>query len=147
MGHSTDFTGVLTFVQPLTVPQYIALHAMQGEDCREHPEWHAPGGLYYIDLEVTEDGNGLRWDHSEKTYQLEKLVNVVLTVMREQWPDFGLTGELIAQGDEATDRWKLVIGPDGWAYKDNLVAPGRIVCCPHCQDYFRLDDTVQVVKE
>ena len=139
MGYSTNFNGELKFTREATALQLAALNAMLGEDCRDHPEWNALG-LYAIDLELNNQFDGLRWDGSEKTYDLDKLVNVVLRVMREKWPDFGLTGQLQAQGKEFGDRWALVIGTDGWAAKVKYAPSGKTVRCPHCAETFSLED-------
>ncbi len=137
MGYNTRFSGQLDFVEPLSAEQTLALSKLLGEDCRDHPEWEAD--LYSIDLRVTADGSGLQWDGSEKTYEMEKLVNVVLRQMRLEFPSFGLTGTLLAQGEEVSDRWALVIGEDGWAHKREVAAVGRTVICPHCGEHFSLE--------
>lgn len=141
MGYSTQFTGRLNLVHPATPEQREALREMFGEDCRDHPEWEAPG-LYYIDLQLTADGQGIQWDGAEKTYDLDQLVNVVLREMRKRWPAFGLEGSMTAQGDEVSDRWSLAIGPDGMAHKLPLASTGCVVTCPHCQECFSLEGPV-----
>lgn len=138
MGYSTEFKGTLRFVNEPTASQLAALKAMCGEDCRDHPEWGA-NGLYCIDLELEDDFSGLHWDGTEKTYQMEKLVNVVITEMRKKWPDFALEGTLAAQGEDVEDRWALAIGPDGMAEKKPLAVTGQIVTCPHCDGRFVLE--------
>jgi hypothetical protein len=140
MGYNTNFKGELRFTKELTASQLAALSSMLGEDCRDHPEWGAGKNLYYIDLELTKDFGGLKWNGAEKTYELEKLVNVVITQMRKQWPDFGLTGSMAAQGEEISDRWALVIGEDGFAHKQPIAMTGEIVECPHCGEKFALED-------
>lgn len=138
MGYSTNFKGELHFTREATASQLAALKAMCGEDCRDHPEWGTKD-LYYLDLELNDDFTGIRWDGSEKTYDLDKLVNVVLTEMRKKWPDFGLTGTLSAQGEDVEDRWALTIGEDGMAHKLPLAPTGTIVTCPHCHGRFELE--------
>lgn len=138
MGYSTKFSGELKFTVEPTASQLAALKSMCGEDCREHPEWNATG-IYYIDLELTDDFSGLRWNGAEKTYYLDKLVNVVICEMRKKWPDFGLSGALEAQGEDVEDRWALSIGEDGFAYKTPIALTGKVVTCPHCGDRFALE--------
>lgn len=137
MGYSTDFKGELRFVKELTAIQLVAVKAMLGEDCREHPEWNAED-LYYIDLELSEDFGGVKWNGAEKTYGLEGCVNVVLRQMRAKWPDFALTGQLAAQGEDAEDRWALVIGADGLAHRQKVALTGAIITCPYCEKRFSL---------
>lgn len=138
MGYSTEFQGELKFTRELTSEQLDALSDMLHEDCRDYPEWEAPG-LYYIDLELTADESGLQWDGSEKTYFMDQLVNVVITQMRKRWPDFGLTGSLMAQGENIEDRWMLFIGEDGLAHKQSVVMTGKTITCPHCDERFELE--------
>lgn len=138
MGYTTKFQGELKFSKELTASQLAALQAMMGEDCRDHPEWGAKD-LYYIDLELTKDFSGLKWSGSEKTYSMEKLVNVVIKEMRKKWADFGLTGTFAAQGEDVEDRWTLVIGKDGLAEKHKVPIIGQRVTCPHCEEEFILE--------
>jgi hypothetical protein len=138
MGYTTKFNGELRFTKELSASQLATLDAMLGEDCRDHPEWGA-NDLYYIDLELTKDFGGLKWNGTEKTYGLEKLVNVVIAQMRKKWPDFGLTGTLMAQGEDFDDVWALNIGADGLAHKEKLTIAGQVVTCPKCEAKFRLD--------
>jgi hypothetical protein len=139
MGYSTEFKGQLSFVTEPKASQLAALKSMFGEDCRDHPEWGATD-LYYVDLELTEDFTGIQWDGSEKTYALEKLVNVILVEMRKKWPEFGLTGTLTAQGEDIFDRWDLTIEDDGLAHKVKVEPTGKIITCPHCEQQFELEE-------
>jgi hypothetical protein len=138
MGYSTDFKGELRFVSEPSTKQLAALSAMFGEDCRDHPEWNAPE-LYYVDLELTEDFGGIRWNGAEKTDALEKIVNVVITEMRKQWPEFSLVGQMVAQGERFEDRWVLSVGLNGIAEKVATAITGEVVECPHCGKRFALE--------
>lgn len=66
-------------------------------------------------------------------------MNVVIREMRKEFPEFGLNGTLIAQGEEFDDRWALVIGEDGFASKQSLSISGEVVKCPHCGAKFALE--------
>lgn len=139
MGYNTTFQGELRFTREATAPQLAALSAMFGEDCREHPEWGATSAGY-IDLALSPDFGGIRWDDDcEKTYGLDEAVNVVLREMRKTWPEFGLSGSLLAQGEDIKDRWALTIGDDGLAHKMPVQFTGRVVRCPHCSEDFVLE--------
>lgn len=138
MGYSTRFTGELKFTDEATATQLAALKGMLGEDCREHPEWGATN-LSYIDLELTDDFDGLKWDGAEKTYSLDALVNVVLDQMRKRWPEFGLVGQLAAQGEEVGDRWSLLVDAGGRARRVDIALTGQVVTCPHCDMKFVLE--------
>jgi len=140
MGYNTKFSGVLTFVDVPTVYQLAKLNTFLGQDCRDHPEWNAGPYASYIDLVVTSDYTGLEWDTAtEKTYGLVDSVNVVIREMRKEWPNFGLSGTLVAQGEDFDDRWALVIGDDGFATKQPLAFSGTAVTCPHCKKNFSVE--------
>jgi hypothetical protein len=110
---------------------------MLDEDCREHPEW-GRADLTYIDLELLDDFSGVKWNGAEKTYDLEEKVNVIIDEMRKEFPNFGLQGEMIAQGEDIEDRWSLLI-ENGRAIKRDVVITGQKIKCPHCDEYFILE--------
>ena len=138
MGYTTTFTGELKFTHEPSVKQIAKLDSMFGEDCREHPEWNARD-LYYIDLEHNDDYSGIRWNGAEKTYDMTDLVNVVIREMRKEFPEFGLTGTLLAQGEDAEDRWQLVIGDDGFAKCIKVQIIGTRAQCPRCEHKFFIE--------
>lgn len=112
MGYSTQFDGMLKFNPELTASQLAKVSAFLGEDCRDHPEWDRPGKPYsghtYIDLELTDDFSGLKWDGSEKTYELPEKINMMIDLLNEDF-EFGLEGAMRAQGGDIGDVWLLVM--------------------------------------
>jgi len=135
MGYTTQFKGTLKFKNELTLSQLGFLNSMLDEDCRKHPEWEAPG-LFYIDLKLTDDFSGLEWNGAEKTYDMHQLVNVVIKEMKKKYPDFELTGHLIAQGEDIEDIWKLNI-KNGKAVREEILLDGEVIECPECNAKFR----------
>jgi len=73
--------------------------------------------LTYIDLALLPDNSGIQWDGSEKTCNMPELVNVIITQMRREFPDFGLSGVMTAQRSYVGDLWELIIAEDGFAKK------------------------------
>jgi len=137
VGYSTEFEGELKFAHAVTVSELQALAGILGEDCRDHPEWGpAARYLYHVDLELTKDYSGLKWDGSEKTYELERIVNLVTILLRKVNPEFRLSGALMATGEEAGDVWQLVINDEGVASREKMVVVG-IVQCPNCDHRFK----------
>ena len=51
--------------------------------------------------------------------------------MRIDFPEFGLEGELLAQGEDIKDRWKLRI-VEGWAECIDIEVGGKVIRCPNC---------------
>ena len=137
MGYSTTFKGELKFTTDLTAKQLGKVKSFLGEDCREHPEWGATG-MTYIDLELLDDFSGLKWDGSEKTYNLTEKTNLIIDEMRKEYPEFGLEGKLLAQGEDIDDRWILSI-EDGKAVEKKIEIKGQKVKCPHCDETFILE--------
>lgn len=139
MGYTTDFTGKLAFTNEPKASELAELNKFLGEDCRQHPEW-GNTSLSYIDLKLSKDFSGLEWDGSEKTYDLVDKVNLLIENMQKKYPHFGLSGELLAQGEEIGDIWRLVV-------KNNTAEEVRVdlshkkkVTCPHCSEDFFLEE-------
>lgn len=114
MGYTTKFIGKLLFTKELSIPELKKLESILGEDVRDHPEWNVPQDLYmtYIDLETTEGYTALRWTGDEKTYGMEHAIALVIRLMREEFPRFGLIGRLFAQGEEAGDVYYINVDSD-----------------------------------
>ncbi len=138
MGYTTRFEGELKFTTDLTVSQLNKVKSFLGEDCRDHPEWETRD-LTHIDMELLEDFTGIKWDGSEKTYDLTEKVNLIINQMRKDHPEFGLEGQMVAQGEDFDDRWLLFIR-DGIAVEEKMVIKGQKVTCPHCDEDFTLDE-------
>ena len=137
MGYFTDYKGELKFTQPLTDAQIADLNTMLGEFCPDHPEWNVPH-IRSIDLKFTKDGSGLTWNGAEKTADLNQVVEFVLDVMHTEYPDFGLTGKILAQGEDINDRWQLYLEAGAVKTRD-LAIEGKEIECPHCHKMFIYD--------
>jgi hypothetical protein len=145
MSYRTQFEGALQFLYPPTPEQLTVLGEIFGEDIREHPEWAKyRGEFYWIDLALTKDATGIQMDYERdgSNYSLHQQVNLVLEEMRKRWPDFGLEGEMLAQGEDIHDRWVLRI-VDGKAERIELALSGQTVTCPHCDGEIELESEVE----
>ena len=136
MGYSTNFSGTLKFKKELTASQIVKVKSFLGQDCRQHPEWGS--NLTFIDLQLTDDFSALEWDGSEKTYNLQDKVNLIIREMKKVYPDFELEGSLLAQGESIEDRWSLVI-ESNTAFKRDIALTGKRIKCPCCGEYFLLE--------
>jgi hypothetical protein len=114
MGYTTKFKGRLLFNKAITSEELLLLLSFLGEDVP---------GVGWIDLRLTAGMDGLEWDGSEKTYDLPEKVNFLIAQMRNKYPDFGLSGSLLAQGEEVGDVWKLVV-EDNFATTKNINIDG-----------------------
>jgi len=138
MGYNTDLEGVLTFKNEMTIEQLKELQKFLGENPDNHKDWIRPAKNSYIQFEITDDYSGLKWDGNEKFYYIPEAVNIILDNMRIKFPDFELEGEMLAQGEEILDRWKLVI-EDGRAVRKDIPFNGKVISCPDCGHDFILE--------
>lgn len=139
MGYSTDFTGSLDFTENLPASVLAEVKKFFSEDCRDHPEWKNSEGLYYVDLEFTDDFSGIQWNGAEKTYDMVGVINMILINMRDKYPMFSLEGRMEAQGEDIDDRWSLVM-KGGLAEKVDMPRIGEKICCPRCGQDFYLEE-------
>lgn len=145
MGYSTSFEGVLKFGRELTASQLAYLTTLLDKDGRglmseEDLVTYRNNKEFWVwtDLKITDDFSGVEWNGAEKTYNLEGAVNFITRKMREKYPDFKLTGEMTAQGEDFDDIWRLVM-EDGIAKRENVVLTGTKVECPACGYHFRVE--------
>lgn len=141
MGYTTEFQGALLFDSEISVNALKKLKTYFGEDQRDHPEWELPKDDWwnYIDLELTKEWDGIKWDGAEKSYDMVGQVNFLLREMKKEYPDFGFKGEMLAQGEEIGDVWKLVIEDGVAVKKDVMLDGGKTVKCPHCGEKFEIE--------
>ena len=97
------------------------------------------GKPHYVQLGLTTDKTGIRWDGNEKFYDAVEAVNFVIDNARTRIPDFGLSGQFEAQGEEIGDHWFLTIGDDGFAKRAEAPKVGDNVICPSCGHKFLLN--------
>jgi hypothetical protein len=134
VGYTTEFEGVLKFTNPLTAEQEIYLTEMLGIDPDDKPQFKQSSRLSYIQYDLAPDKSGIQWDGNEKFYYAENACNFIIENMKARFPDFGLVGELLAQGEEFCDIWMLAI-VDGVAKRIDLKIGGHVTC-PECAHVF-----------
>ena len=140
MGYDTKFRGELKFNKMLSYDQLEKLNGILGEDCRHHPEWGAKY-LTYIDYKLSKDLSAIKWNGSEKSYDMVEKINLITRLMREEWLDFKLTGQLLAQGEEIGDVWLLKIMINGMAVDlpiEMNPSSEETVICPNCNHHFKV---------
>jgi len=141
MGYDTSYKGTLYFTTELFASQIAHLESLLGNDASVHSNIYDDYGvspnLSYIDLQFTKEFDGLEWNQMEKSHNMADAINFILGWMREKYDNFGLKGELLAQGDGIGDIRKILI-KDGKAIE--VILTGKIVECPECKTKFRLSD-------
>lgn len=137
MGYTTTFKGELKFTSELNAKQLAKVKSFFGEDCRDHLEWGGEGS--YIDLQLTDDFTGIQWDSgTEKNNGMVSHINVIIREMQKEMPGFGLSGQMIAQGEDPEDRWICKI-ENGFAVEKKVEIKGHKVKCPHCSETFFIE--------
>ena len=142
MGYSTDFAGELTFTREPTATELAFVTSLfwtNDADIHNRGLRNSKGKLSYIQFELTDNFGGIKWDGSEKFYNAIEAVNFLIENMRFACNGLGLTGSLLAQGEEFEDRWYLVIGDDGWAKRVDHPMVGQTITCPHCGENFAVE--------
>jgi hypothetical protein len=141
MGYSTDFIGELRFTRVMTPIELAYIERQMGFDLPEdfNGYIYPHGKPHYVQFELTQDKTGIRWDENEKFYKAVEAVNFIIDNARREIPDFGLTGQLEAQGEQIGDHWFLVIGKDGFASRINAPKAGDKLTCPHCGEEIVLE--------
>lgn len=145
MGYSTDFTGELKFTREITIDELRVIGEILEEE-NDAEELAAATGYQpkpddrysCIDLEVTDDFTGIKWNGNEKTYYMITSLNVVLHAIKQKIPDLSLTGSMFAQGEEVGDVWGIEI-KEGVAVHVDVVKP-PMTKCPHCREWFKTSD-------
>lgn len=147
MGYSTDFKGELKFKEELKASEISFLNTYLEKDRRDigfeddskvyvsdREYW------YHINLMFNEDFSGIKWNGSEKTYNLPEIINWLLKLMKEQFnKEFVLEGKLFAQGEEYDDKWELIM-IENIATNNEIKLVGQKIKCPICEEYFILED-------
>lgn len=145
MGYQTDFKGELLFTRSMKTMELAYIEKHMGWDLPSDLEGYIypHGKPHYVQLKINKEKTGIRWDGDEKFYKAVEAVNFVIDNVRIEIPDFGLTGQLEAQGEEIGDHWFLVIGPDGFASRVDAPKIEDKVTCPHCGEKFILENGVK----
>lgn len=132
MGYSTDIHGVLKFKVPPTVEVLACINEISGQLPRDLQDIQNPDNAKsYIQWELTKDFKGIKWDDGEKFYDIVETMNLLIATCRTIQPDFELEGEMLCQGEDIKDRWKLLLNEKGFAYRQDSIIEG-LVKCPAC---------------
>jgi hypothetical protein len=69
---------------------------------------------------------------------MDQIVALVIRLMQEKYPEFSLTGKLLAQGEAIDDRWQLSV-KNGKVKTQDIAIEGKEIECPHCHQTFVYD--------
>jgi hypothetical protein len=118
MGYTTNFEGTITVNPPLNAAE--AAYLREFADRRHDDTPSVPS--FYCQWVPTDDGAGIEWDQGEKFYEAEEWMRYLVDHFLKDGAEamgqpgfegflFGhvLNGTIAAQGEEAGDRWDLVV--------------------------------------
>lgn len=107
MGYSTEFSGKLTISPPLSSEQVEEINefcAQRHGGPTEH-DFGMPG--FWCDWEVDETGTKLYWNGAEKSYHMDKWLEVLIKKFIVP-AGSAVNGRLFAQGEDRADVWLLI---------------------------------------
>lgn len=133
MGYRTDFEGELKFNESISIEEVRKIKEYFDTDLSLNFRFN--GG--YIDLELTDLMDGLKWNGAEKSYNMKEQIEFLIKEVTKDFPDFSLNGVFDAQGEDVDDKCQIIV-------KDNVVSIKKIVLsedekvitCPHCGEMF-----------
>lgn len=139
MGYTTTFKGQLEFNRELKASEIKKLKEAFEFDPRhgDHTQ-SSPYAFYYIDLELNENMDAIRWNGAEKSYGMTQQVGYVIGEITQLSPDLKLSGKMLAQGEDIDDRWELIV-KDNKVTRKELKVIGKRIECPHCGSEFILE--------
>lgn len=105
MGYSTEFYGTLTVDPPLTAEQVKGFNDFCGKR-HEDARGGDPAYSIWADWEVTQDGSRIRWNDSEKSYEMDRwLAWLIGTFCRGS----KVNGTIDAEGEAQGDVWRITV--------------------------------------
>lgn len=133
MGYTTQFDGELKFTKLLSPEKLCQIDHLICNLREDHIVYKNKS--FYFQLELSESKTGVVWDGGEKCYYMELAVEYFLKELKKIDPDLSLSGDFLAQGEEAQDRWYLVVEKDEVNIRE-VMRTGTIQKCPCCQHEF-----------
>jgi hypothetical protein len=109
MGYSTEFKGSLTVTPPLgpeAAARFNDFASTRHADSHGHLEPGMPGA--WCQWIASPDGSEIRWDGNEKFYEAAAWMRYVLAHLVAATGSEA-SGIISAQGEEAPDRWRIVV--------------------------------------
>jgi hypothetical protein len=101
MGYDTNFRGRLTFSKELDSDQLKKLTEFISRD-------HKEPGIWTRHCDWRTDGKFLGWNGSEKSYDMEKWLQIIVDRYLRFW-GIELTGRMLAKGERYNDVWTLEV--------------------------------------
>ncbi len=129
MGYSTDYAGEIRIAN-LNLDRVRTLQKYFGEDKRDLDPVPKVD-FYHFNIELNDELTALKWDGSEKTSYLEQMLNFLKEAAGLEFQE---GDQILAQGEEATDRYLITIENNTAVTK--TIQVGGFVHCPECDHRF-----------
>lgn len=102
MGYTTDFDGSFKLSRVLTVEEKKILDDFSEERHGGNLDAYLGYPGFWCDWVPTEDGKGIEWNGTEKFYDYEKWIQLIIDTYLTPW-GIKLTGRVRYQGEEIGD--------------------------------------------
>jgi hypothetical protein len=141
---NVQYRGILKMEPDLKASHLKHLTQFLGKDIRNFPNWEKNEYYhklhYSIDLELTPDFEGLRWNGDIRTCEMIPQINYLITQMKETCPEFKLLGKFELHEIGKGKIGEIVFDENGFAKELKDIPPsGQEITCPHCkQTFFQL---------
>jgi hypothetical protein len=139
MGYTTSFQGVIKIEPELKASEIKFIQGMFGDMREWNPKMAKELDMTWFNFEFDENFTGIRWDGSEKFYDADGCMKVLIDETLKKYPHLKFNGILQAQGEEFSDRWQLIVKNNKVTRKD-VKLKGDIITCPNCDEQFTLED-------
>lgn len=106
MGYNTEFMGDIEVTPPLPADLVAEFNAFCEE--RHEPAYTVVNPSYWCDWQVSEDGAYLSWNGSEKSYEMEKWLAILIDKFLIPGGHVA-SGTILAEGEDSNDVWKIVV--------------------------------------
>ena len=107
MGYNTKFEGVMTLTPPLTLAQKREINEFC--EARHGGNLEVYQGFPGFWCNWKADGQFLHWSGTEKSYDMDMWLQQLINRFFKPW-DVKVSGKMLAQGEEHSDRWTMEVG-------------------------------------
>ena len=109
MGYNTEFIGSLHFNKPLSLKEKEHFDTFKNDMNNKNSSKYTKEDICFFEFDISNDNSYIYWDNTEKPYDISAKLKLFIKFMLENNSDFELNGELLAQGENIEDRYKIIV--------------------------------------
>lgn len=103
------FKGNLYFKQPLSYKEVKLFDTFKEDFISGDTLKYTKEDIIDFEFDLSYDNTYMYWDNSENTSDFYNKIKLFIKFMVENSPTFELNGELIGQGEDIDDRFKIIV--------------------------------------